>query len=192
LAVPWAKQSLWIVAAHYNSGLQIVGLPSNFTNLVTGIGQGLGTAINRGAPGPMNPSAFTLTGNSTWLALTIGVCPLTLPSALLCKGGTFGSGQSGGAAAANGSTPTGLGGIRFDPILSAVNQAGTATCFSHGGVALFGFAPRITNVGGVVNGSASGGFGGGGNGGCHQNTTTASGGAGAPGMILIEGYGLDA
>jgi len=191
-----AKQTLWIAAAHVSNNVGIDGLPSNFENPIgTSGANGTRIATREINALSQNPTEFIAVWPSQveWVTSTVAVLPSVAASTLTCKGGTFGAGNPGGAAGANGTTPTGSGGIRIDPQVAAFNSAAGGVPMSVGGATLFGqCTAKGCSTTSVQNGLTGGGYGSGGAGAVHGSAAAGSGGAGAPGMILIEGYGLDA
>jgi hypothetical protein len=185
-----SKSTLWIAAAAVNVSNTLTGMPSNFENPIgTATGNGVRIATRKSNSTSMNPTEFTSgSGAVSWNCTTIGILPVTPASIMVCKGGTFGTGVAGATIGACGTTPTGSGGIRIDPVMVASNSSYVST----GGSSLFGACPVRPIVAGSPGGATGSGYGSGGGGACHSNAVAASGGPGAPGMILVEGYGLDA
>jgi len=184
------KSTLWIALTHCSGTNLPKGQPSNFSDLVAILG--MATARHQQNIATMNPGVFTLTDVSIWIGGTVAIAPLTPASIMVCKGGTFGATTPGGAAVACGTTPTGSGGIRIEPPMAAWNIASAASTHSQGGSSMFGQCPSRACAAGGAGGSVGQGFGSGGGGAHHQGAAASSGAAGAPGMILVEGYGLDA
>ena len=166
-------------------------------------GQGEG---GHGGAGETRIYALTgVTGTYSYTIGAVGAAPsagnnpggtasdTTFASLVTAKGGTGGSGSTGGTIAANGSTPTGSGGIVLPPTASP--QSSFASGGPRGASTIFGMYNlawiNVANVAlvsgtGTQDGLAGDGYGSGGTGSFKQaGAATGKGGAGAPGMILV-------
>jgi len=191
-----SKSTLWLASAYVsNNGVVLTGQPSGFeTAYGPPSGIGVRVAAHNSNATVLNPTEFTVVYSAAvnWQTTTVAILPATPANIMVCKGGTNGIQTNGGTAGGSGTTPTGSGGIRIEPVCGAYNFASAAGCHSVGGATLFGQCPNRSCAAGGAAGTTGQGYGSGGGGPGHQNTTNLNGGAGAPGMILVEGYGLDA
>jgi hypothetical protein len=192
LTATWGVRStLWLASGHVSNAILISGTPSGFEHTY-GPGQGVQIATLGSKATIINPSAFTAGTVVNWLADTLAILPATPASIMVCKGGLGGNGNAGGSAGANaGAPPAGSGGIRLEPTALGNSLTQSGGTWSYGGSCIYGSGRFFIVSAGGSNGMTGGGFGAGGGGAVHQGTTTQSGGSGGPGMILIEGYGLD-
>jgi hypothetical protein len=193
LTATWGiRSTLWLASGHISSNNVISGTPSGFEHTY-GPGQGVQVATLGSKATVINPSAFTANIVLNWLADTVAILPATPASILVCKGGLGGNGNAGGSQGANaGLPPAGSGGIRLEPTALGNSIAQGGGVWNFGGSCIYGSGRFQGITAGSTNGQTGGGFGSGGGGGMHMNNTTGqSGGSGGPGMILIEGYGLD-
>jgi len=193
LTATWGiRSTLWLASGNIAAPLGISGLPSGF-QASYGPGFGVQVATLGSNATVINPSAFTSSGVFNWLAYTLAILPATPASIMVCKGGLFGGNLSGGGVGSHGGAPpNGSGGIRIEPteLGNGVAQAGAAFCY--GASTLFGKGRFQLISAGNTAGLNGGGFGSGGSGGLKMSTQVSGGGNGGPGMILVEGYGLDA
>ena len=159
-----------------------------------------GTANARGGGGGAGETRIGLFDVSGAVTVTIGAAgsggasganngttasDSTFGGLMTCKGGTLGAGVSS-SAGANGTTPTGSGGVRIEPLEGAANAGSVSP--GGGGSCLFGTGKKnMLTASSQSNGFAGQGKGAGGGGGTQSSAggSNTSGGDGAPGMFLV-------
>jgi hypothetical protein len=191
-AAAWgAVNKLWIAWAA--SGHDVTGTPSGFTNGIGGPTSGnafWGRSAEQQSNATSNdPSTYTAQ-NELWGAQTIAIKSAPPVTSMTCKGGLGGGNAAGGNnGAGGGDAPTGSGGIRIPSPAGSIGISQAGMCWSRGGCSFFGQGAenvRLTTMGGLAGFGPGGGGSGGGNG---SGGTAQSGGDGAPGLLLIFGFG---
>jgi hypothetical protein len=177
-----SKRTLWFAVGLSNA--LIKQLPSNYHNEQQGTGRGFIKSAQRELQASTeNPGAYACAPDS-WIAFTLAVKPLVVPTLLTCKGGVGGAGGDTPPAAV---PAGGNGGIVIPPTNPGAGWSNNSISASIGGSTIFGQATPMIVVG--ARAGLTGGPGSGGGGGIHATAVANAGGAGGVGLILIEGYG---